>query len=217
MKLVIADDHAVVRTGFSMILNYQEDMEVVATAADGIEAYQMVAKHKPDVLIMDLSMPPGESGLIATGKISEDFKETKILILTMFDDEEYLFHVLRNGAKGYILKNAPDEELIHAVRTVYKDEMYIDSKVTSALVNELVNPSNQSDTNSNDPFKILSQRELEILPLIAKGYGNKDIAEKLFVSVKTIEAHKARIMDKLNLKSRPELVEYAMKKKLLDF
>ncbi|MBF0826124.1 response regulator transcription factor, partial [Muribacter muris] len=90
------------------------------------------------VLIMDLSMPPGESGLIATGKISEDFKETKILILTMFDDEEYLFHVLRNGAKGYILKNAPDEELIHAVRTVYKDEMYIDSKVTSALVNELV-------------------------------------------------------------------------------
>lgn len=217
MKLVIADDHAVVRTGFSMILNYQEDMEVVATAADGIEAYQMVAKHKPDVLIMDLSMPPGESGLIATGKISEDFKETKILILTMFDDEEYLFHVLRNGAKGYILKNAPDEELIHAVRTVYKDEMYIDSKVTSALVNELVNPSNQSDTNSNDPFKILSQRELEILPLIAKGYGNKDIAEKLFVSVKTIEAHKARIMDKLNLKSRPELFEYAMKKKLLDF
>ena len=217
MKLVIADDHAVVRTGFSMILNYQEDMEVVATAADGIEAYQMVAKHKPDVLIMDLSMPPGESGLIATGKISEDFKETKILILTMFDDEEYLFHVLRNGAKGYILKNAPDEELIHAVRTVYKDEMYIDSKVTSALVNELVNPSNQSDTNSNDPFKIVSQRELEILPVIAKGYGNKDIAEKLFVSVKTIEAHKARIMDKLNLKSRPELVEYAMKKKLLDF
>lgn len=217
MKLVIADDHAVVRTGFSMILNYQEDMEVVATAADGIEAYQMVAKHKPDVLIMDLSMPPGESGLIATGKISEDFKETKILILTMFDDEEYLFHVLRNGAKGYILKNAPDEELIHAVRTVYKDEMYIDSKVTSALVNELVNPSNQSETNSNDLFKILSQRELEILPLIAKGYGNKDIAEKLFVSVKTIEAHKARIMDKLNLKSRPELVEYAMKKKLLDF
>ncbi|GGI40951.1 nitrate respiration regulation response regulator NreC [Mammaliicoccus stepanovicii] len=217
MKLVIADDHAVVRTGFSMILNYQEDMEVVATAADGIEAYQMVAKHKPDILIMDLSMPPGESGLIATGKISEDFKDTKILILTMFDDEEYLFHVLRNGAKGYILKNAPDEELIHAVRTIYKGEMYIDSKVTSSLVNELVNPTNQDEFKAKDPFKVLSQRELEILPLIAKGYGNKDIAEKLFVSVKTIEAHKSRIMEKLNLKSRPELVEYALKKKLLDF
>ncbi|MEX6013927.1 nitrate respiration regulation response regulator NreC [Mammaliicoccus sciuri] len=214
MKIVIADDHAVVRTGFSMILNYQEDMEVVATAADGIEAYQMVAKHSPDVLIMDLSMPPGESGLIATGKISDDFKQTKILILTMYDDEEYLFHVLRSGAKGYILKNAPDEELIHAVRTIYRGDMYIDSKVTSSLVNELFNHQDNSDQSNSDPFKILSQRELEILPLIAKGYGNKEIAEKLFVSVKTIEAHKARIMDKLGLKSRPELVEYAMKKKL---
>ncbi len=217
MKIVIADDHAVVRTGFSMILNYQEDMEVVATAADGIEAYQMVAKHSPDVLIMDLSMPPGESGLIATGKIAEDFKQTKILILTMFDDEEYLFHVLRSGAKGYILKNAPDEELIHAVRTIYIGDMYIDSKVTSSLVNELFNHQDNNEQSTSDPFKILSQRELEILPLIAKGYGNKEIAEKLFVSVKTIEAHKARIMDKLGLKSRPELVEYAMKKKLLDF
>ncbi|CAG7912879.1 MULTISPECIES: nitrate respiration regulation response regulator NreC [Mammaliicoccus] len=217
MNIVIADDHAVVRTGFSMILNYQEDMEVVATAADGIEAYQMVAKYSPDVLIMDLSMPPGESGLIATGKISDDFKQTKILILTMYDDEEYLFHVLRSGAKGYILKNAPDEELIHAVRTIYRGDMYIDSKVTSSLVNELFNHQDNSDQSTSDPFKILSQRELEILPLIAKGYGNKEIAEKLFVSVKTIEAHKARIMDKLGLKSRPELVEYAMKKKLLDF
>lgn len=104
MKIVIADDHAVVRTGFSMILNYQEDMEVVATAADGLEAFQVVATHKPDVLIMDLSMPPGESGLIATGKIKDAFPETNILILTMYDDDEYLFHVLKNGANGYILK-----------------------------------------------------------------------------------------------------------------
>ncbi|SUN00026.1 Two-component response regulator [Staphylococcus warneri] len=104
MKIVIADDHAVVRTGFSMILNYQEDMEVVATAADGVEAYQKVMEFKPDVLLMDLSMPPGESGLIATSKIHESFPETKILILTMYDDEEYLFHVLRNGEKLYFEK-----------------------------------------------------------------------------------------------------------------
>ena len=141
MKIVIADDHAVVRTGFSMI----EDMEVVATAADGVEAYQKVMEYKPDVLIMDLSMPPGESGLIATSKISESFPETKILILTMYDDEEYLFHVLRNGAKGYILKNSPDEQLILAVRTVYKGETYIDMKLTTSLVNEFVNVSNQDE------------------------------------------------------------------------
>ncbi|PTG51940.1 DNA-binding response regulator [Staphylococcus chromogenes] len=216
MKIVIADDHAIVRTGFSMILNFQEDMEVVGTAADGVEAYQMVMKYEPDVLIMDLSMPPGESGLIATSKILDSFPKTKILILTMYDDEEYLFHVLRSGARGYILKNAPDEQLLLAIRTVYKGETFIDPKMTTSLVKEFVQSSDDA-SYSNDPFKILSKRELEILPLIAKGYGNKDIAEKLFVSVKTVEAHKTRIMDKLNLKSKPELVEYALKKKLLDF
>ncbi|MEB7825028.1 nitrate respiration regulation response regulator NreC [Staphylococcus chromogenes] len=216
MKIVIADDHAVVRTGFSMILNFQEDMEVVGTAADGVEAYQMVMKYEPDVLIMDLSMPPGESGLIATSKILDSFPKTKILILTMYDDEEYLFHVLRSGARGYILKNAPDEQLLLAISTVYKGETFIDPKMTTSLVKEFVQSSDDA-SYSNDPFKILSKRELEILPLIAKGYGNKDIAEKLFVSVKTVEAHKTRIMDKLNLKSKPELVEYALKKKLLDF
>lgn len=216
MRIVIADDHAVVRTGFSMILNFQEDMEVVGTAADGVEAYQKVMEHAPDVLIMDLSMPPGESGLIATSKILDSFPNTKILILTMYDDEEYLFHVLRSGASGYILKNAPDEQLLLAIRTVYQGETYIDPKMTTSLVKEFVHSSNDGEY-SNDPFKVLSKRELEILPLIAKGYGNKDIAEKLFVSVKTVEAHKTRIMDKLNLKSKPELVEYALKKELLDF
>ena len=102
MRIVIADDHAVVRTGFTMILNYQEDMEVVGTAADGVEAYQKVMKYKPDVLIMDLSMPPGESGLIATSKITESFPDTKILILTMYDDEEYLFHALIKSYKGLL-------------------------------------------------------------------------------------------------------------------
>ena len=218
VKIVIADDHAVVRTGFSMILNYQEDMEVVATAADGVEAYQKVLEYNPEVLILDLSMPPGECGLVATSRFSESFPETKILILTMYDDEEYLFHVLKSGAKGYILKNAPDEQLILAVRTVYKGETYVDMKMTTSLVNEFINQSHQEEVSySSDPFKILSKRELEILPLIAKGYGNKDIAEKLFVSVKTVEAHKTHIMNKLNLKSKPELVEYALKKKLLEF
>lgn len=215
MKIVIADDHAIVRSGFSMILNYQSDMEVVALAADGIEAYRMVAKHQPDILILDLSMPPGESGLIATGKIKEDFPLTKILILTMHDDEEYLFYVLKNGASGYMLKNAPDEELLLAIRTIYTGGTYIHPKMATSLVREFVNKD--QNIKQADPFELLSKREIEVLPLIAKGYGNKEIAQKLFISVKTVEAHKAKIMGKLNLKSRPELVEYAMKKKLLNF
>lgn len=215
MKIVIADDHAIVRSGFSMILNFQPDMEVIGTAADGIEAYAAVAKKKPDILIMDLSMPPGESGLIATGKIKEDYPDTKILILTMHDDEEYLFHMLRSGASGYVLKNAPDEELLLAIRTVYAGGTYIHPKMATSLVREFI--KNDKSTSPDDPFELLSKRELEILPLIAKGYGNKEVAEKLFLSVKTVEAHKAKLMEKLNLKSRPELVEYALRKKLLEF
>jgi two-component system, NarL family, response regulator NreC len=215
MKIIIADDHAVVRSGFMHILNFQSDMEVVATAADGLEAYSMVAKHRPDVLLLDLSMPPGESGLIATGKINEDFPETKILILTMHDDEEYLFHVLKNGASGYVLKNAPDGELLAAVRTVYAGDTYIHPAMATSLVREFV--KNGSEVVEDDPFKILTKREIEVLPLAAKGFGNKEIAEKLYISVKTVEAHKARIMEKLQLKSRPELVEYALRKKLLNF
>ncbi|MEK4563966.1 response regulator transcription factor [Alkalihalobacillus sp. FSL R5-0424] len=216
MRIIIADDHAIVRSGFSMILNYQDDMEVIGLCADGIEAYQMVAKYEPDLLLMDLSMPPGESGLIATGKIKEDFPQTKILILTMHDDDEYLFHVLKNGASGYMLKNAPDEELLLAIRTIHNGGTYIHPNMTTSLVRELVN-HHEPLTNPNDPFHVLSNRELEILPLIAKGYGNKDIAHKLYISVKTVEAHKAKIMEKLHLKSRPELVEYALKNKLLTF
>ena len=215
MKIVIADDHAIVRSGFSMILNFQPDMEVIGTAADGIEAYAAVAKNQPDILIMDLSMPPGESGLIATGKIKEDFPDTKILFLTMHYDEEYLFHILKSGASGYVLKNAPDEELLLAIRTIYAGGTYIHPKMATSLVREFI--KNDKSADSEDPFELLSKRELEILPLIAKGYGNKEVAEKLFISVKTVEAHKAKIMEKLQLKSRPELVEYALRKKLLEF
>ncbi|HSP22966.1 MAG TPA: response regulator transcription factor [Planococcus sp. (in: firmicutes)] len=215
MKIVIADDHAIVRSGFSMILNFQEDMEVIAMAADGIEAYQMVAKHQPDVLLLDLSMPPGESGLVATGKIKEDFPETKILVLTMHDDEEYLFHVLKNGASGYMLKSAPDEELLQAIRIIHSGGTYIHPTMATSLVRELQNKDHKA--KESDPFELLSKREIEVLPLVAKGYGNKEIAQKLFISVKTVEAHKAKIMEKLHLKSRPELVEYVLKKKLLNF
>jgi two-component system, NarL family, response regulator NreC len=195
------------------ILNYQDDMEVVATAADGLEAYDLVAKHRPDLLLMDLSMPPGESGLIATGKINEDFPETKILILTMHDDEEYLFHVLKNGASGYVLKNSPDKELFSAIRIIYEGGTYIHPAMATSLVREFI----KKDGVETDPFKILTKREIEVLPLVAKGYGNKEIAEKLYISVKTVEAHKSKIMEKLQLKSRPELVEYALKKKFLNF
>ncbi|WP_434121989.1 response regulator [Salinicoccus roseus] len=216
MKIVIADDHAVVRTGFSMLINYQPDMEVVGTAADGRQAFEKVKELGPDVLLMDLSMPPGESGLFAASRIHDAFPDIMILILTMYDDEEYITHTFRSGAKGYILKNSPDEELIKAIRKVHDGERYIDPVLMDENMEKLLNDEEVPE-KLGEPFSILTKRELEILPLVAKGYGNKDIAEMLFVSVKTVEAHKARIMEKLSLSTRPELVEYAMKKKLIDF
>lgn len=216
MKIVIADDHAVVRTGFSMLINYQPDMEVVGTAADGRQAFEKVKELGPDVLLMDLSMPPGESGLFAASRIYDAFPDINILILTMYDDEEYITHTFRSGAKGYILKNSPDEELIKAIRKIHEGERYIDPVLMDENMEKLLNDEEVPE-KLGEPFRILTKRELEILPLVAKGYGNKDIAEMLFVSVKTVEAHKARIMEKLGLSTRPELVEYAMKKKLVDF
>lgn len=214
MKIVVADDHAVVRSGFSMILNFQPDMEVIGTAADGLEAYAVVAECRPDVLIMDISMPPGEGGLEAAKKIKEDFPDTKILILTMNDDEEYLFHLLKNGASGYVLKSTPEEELLYAIRTVHAGDIYIHPKMVKSLVREWMKGDHTE--RGQDPLELLSKREIEVLPLIAKGYGNKEIAEQLFISVKTVEAHKAKIMEKLNIKSRSELVTYVMKRKLFD-
>ena len=216
MNIVIADDHAVVRTGFSMLIDYQPDMKVIGTAADGRQAFDKVNELRPDVLLLDLSMPPGESGLFAASRITEAFPEIKVLILTMYDDEEYITHTFKSGAHGYILKNSPDDELISAIRTIYNGKRYIDPVLMDEDMERLLK-NDQDPEHSNEPFNILTKRELEILPLIAKGYGNKDIAGMLFVSVKTIEAHKSRIMEKLELTSRPELVEYAMKKKLMDF
>src|SRR5699024_2199460 len=189
-------------------------MKVIATAADGREAYDLVSEHAPDIVLLDLSMPPGESGLITTGRIKEDFPETKIIILTMYAEEEYLYNVLKSGASGYVLKKAPDEELLTAIRTVYAGGTYIDPAMATSVVAEYVKNSTISQENA---YQSLSPRELEVLPLAAKGYTNKEIAEMLYISVKTVEAHKSNIMSKLNLSGRPELIEYALKKRLLDF
>jgi two-component system, NarL family, response regulator NreC len=215
IQVVIADDHAIVRSGLSMLINAQEDIEVVGMATDGGEAVDLALKLRPHIILMDLSMPPGENGLSATMRLRELAPEIGVLVLTMHDDEEYLFRVLQAGASGYILKSAPDIDLIVAIRTVYKGDAYLYPSATKTLIQEFMQRVQKGvDT---DYFNVLTEREQEILVLVAKGYANKEIAEKLCVSVKTIETHKTKIMEKLQLKTRPELVRYAMKKGLLDF
>jgi len=214
IRVLIADDHAVVRSGLAMLINSQQDMQVVGVAADGKEAVELGVKLLPHVALMDLSMPPGENGLIATARLKELLPETQVLILTMHDDEEYLFQALKAGAVGYILKNALDFDLLKAIRTVHRGESYLYPSAAKSLIEGFLRQGNKDA--EFEPLQLLTEREIQTLRLVAMGYANKDIAGQLCLSVKTVEAYKARIMEKLHLKTRPEMVKYAMKKGLLD-
>jgi two-component system response regulator NreC len=215
IRLLIVDDHAIVRSGLSTLLNDHQTIEVIGEAADGDEAIAKALELKPNVVLMDLSMPHGKDGLTATAELKQKMADIAILILTMHDDDEYLFRSIHAGASGYILKNAPHEELLSAIHSVALGNAYLYPTATKRLMSEYVERLKSGD--SSDVFSSLSEREKEILGWVAKGYSNKEIAEHLIISVKTVETHKSNLMEKLNLKTRPELVKFAMKKGLLNF
>ena len=212
ISVVIADDHEVVRSGFKLILEKNPDIKVVGEAAEGTQAYALVARERPDILLLDISMPPGQSGLIACEEISRDFPDTKILIVTMYAEPEYLYFTLRGGASGYLLKNASTAEMHEAIDAVMAGETYVHPKMADILKDYLSENGKEELT----ALQLLTTRELEILQLLAKGYTNKEISEKVYLSVKTIESHRAKIYSKLGLKSRADLVDFALKHKLLN-
>lgn len=211
IRIVLADDHEVVRSGFKLILEKDPQMKVVGEAAEGTQAYAVVAREKPDVLLLDLSMPPEQSGLVACEEISRDFPNVKIIILTMYEEPEYLYYTLRSGAKGYIVKSASSDEFLSAIRTVVEGGSYIHPRM-AAILTRYVSEGGRPD---GTVLQQLSPRELEILQLLAKGFTNREISQKIFLSVKTIEAHRAKIYQKLNFKTRADLVDFALKHKLL--
>lgn len=215
IKLLLADDHAVVRSGLRMLLDSNPELEVIGEAADGDEAIQAALALRPDVVLMDLNMPPGKDGLTATAELKKQLPELAVLILTMHDDDEYLFRAIHAGASGYVLKNAPHEELLAAIRSVASGQAYLSPASTKRLMAQYVESAKRKD--AEDSYEALSEREKEIVSLIAKGYSNKEVAEQLVISVKTVETHKSNIMEKLGLKTRPDLVKYALKKGLLHF
>ncbi|MEG0071198.1 MAG: response regulator transcription factor [Raoultibacter sp.] len=213
MTVVIADDHAVVRSGFALLLEQADGIEVVGTAADGVEAYNAILTYKPTILLLDISMPPGQSGLIACKKITHDFPETHVVILTMFEDSEYLFYTLRGGAAGYILKSASSDDVVCAIRTVAAGGTYISPSMAENLRQR---HTDREKPDNASPYEVLSNRELEVLTALAKGYTNKEIADMLFISIKTVETHRTNIYAKLGIASRSELVSIALKHKLLN-
>ncbi|MFC7060983.1 response regulator [Halobacillus seohaensis] len=214
IKVLLVDDHAVVRMGLNLLLDSQENMVVVGEASEGEEAIEKAQQLQPDVILMDLSMPHGKDGLTATSELKKLLPETFILILTMHDDEEYLFRAIQTGASGCVLKSAPHSELISAIQSVSTGNAYLHPSATKKLMEEYLG---SVKNNGSDLFEILSEREKEILTLIAKGYANREIGEKLIISVKTVETHKSNLMEKLQMRTRPELVDYALKKGLLGY
>ncbi|CAH1202226.1 Oxygen regulatory protein NreC [Paenibacillus allorhizoplanae] len=215
LKILVVDDHAVVRSGLMMLLHGKHNIEVIGEAADGEEGIQAAQLLKPDVVLMDLNMPTGMDGLTATTELRRLMPDLAILILTMHDDDEYLFRAIHVGASGYILKSAPHEELLTAIRSVAAGNAYLYPTATKRLMNEYIERLKHGE--NTDTFESLSEREREVLALIAKGFSNKEIAEQLILSVKTVESHKSNVMEKLGLKTRPELVKFAVKKGLLNF
>lgn len=215
LKVLVVDDHAVVRSGLMMLLHGKHNIEVIGEAADGEEGIQAAQLLKPDVVLMDLNMPSGMDGLTATTELRRLMPDLAILILTMHDDDEYLFRAIHVGASGYILKSAPHEELLTAIRSVAAGNAYLYPTATKRLMNEYIERLKHGE--NTDTYEALSEREREVLALIAKGFSNKEIAEQLIISVKTVESHKSNVMEKLGLKTRPELVKFAVKKGLLNF
>jgi two-component system response regulator NreC len=189
-------------------------MDVVGEASEGNEGIEKALEIQPDVILMDLSMPHGKDGLSATSELKKQLPKTAILILTMHDDEEYLFRAIQAGASGCVLKSAPHDELISAIKSVYNGNAYLNPSATKRLMDEYLDNVKQGST---DMYQLLSDREKEVLTLVAKGYSNKEIAEQLIISVKTVETHKGNLMEKLQMKTRPELVTYALKKGLLGY
>jgi len=208
IRILLADDHSLVRQGFRMILEAQPDMEIVGQAGNGREAVEISAKLHPDIVIMDVAMPD-LNGIEATRRIMESAPRTRILALSMHKDSVYVREVLRAGARGYLLKDSGDADLVAAVRAIAKGEGYLSPSVSDAVLSDY-------RRHVTDPLDLLSSREREVLQMIAEGKTNKEIATSLNLSVYTVEAHRGRIMEKLNLHSTSELVRFALRSGLID-
>lgn len=213
IRLLLVDDHAVIRSGLRMLLQSQPDMRIVAEAETGNQAVQMMHRHEPDVVLMDIQMPD-MNGIEATKKIKAIRGETAVLALTMHEDDQYFFAMLQAGASGYVPKRAAPDELVSAIRTVYRGEVFLYPSLASRLVQTYLGQSPEEE--ENETLDKLTPREKEVLTLIAEGLTNPEIAEKLVISVKTVDRHRENIMQKLNLHSRVDLVKYAIKQGLIN-
>jgi two-component system response regulator NreC len=214
IRVLIADDHAVLRAGLNKLLSAEPEIEVVGEADDSDETIARTIELAPDVLLLDIAMP-GVGGIEVIREIKNRKLPVIILVLTMHEDEGYLREALKVGATGYIPKKAAETELISAIRAVHRGEIFIYPSLTKSLVEEVIHHRTVDKEIPSDSYERLSQREREVLRLVAQGYTNQQVADRLFLSIKTVETYKARVMEKLSLNGRAELVRYALQRGLL--
>ena len=212
IRLVLVDDHEVVRTGLRMLLEHQPDMEIVGEASTGAEALEMAAQMKPDVIVMDITLPD-ISGIEATRRIKQSQPDSAIVALTIHEDEQYFFEMLQAGAAGYVPKRAAPEDLINSIRAAYNEEIYLYPSLAKALVSDFIS---RSHTGTEDlTLGELTPREAEVLELLAEGLLNDEIAEQLVISPHTVARHRENLMRKLGLHSKSELVKYAIRRGII--
>lgn len=208
IKILMVDDHAVLRDGIRALLGIHDDMEIVGEASEGREAVVKAQELSPDIVVMDIAMP-GMEGLEATRRITKKYPKVKVLILTQYNNREYILSAIKAGAAGYVPKRALGSELVSAIRAVHKGESFLYPSAATALIQDYLHQVEE------EPYDTLTGREREILKLIAEGHTSRDIANMLFISLKTVLGHRTKIMKKLDLHNRTELIKYAMRKGLV--
>jgi DNA-binding NarL/FixJ family response regulator len=213
IRVLIADDHAIVREGVKRILTAEPDLEVVGEAEDGLQAVEQAKKLKPDVAVLDISMP-GMNGIEATKQIRAALPLTHTLALTMHEDDSYVFQLLKAGASGYVLKRAAATDLVQAIRAARRGQAFLYPSVAKVVVADYLKRVETGE--GRETYDGLTDREKEILTVVAEGATNQEIAQKLYISVKTVQTHRAHIMEKLNLHDRTMLVRYAIRKGLIE-
>ena len=211
-RILVADDHAIVRQGLRLILDGQPDMEVVGEAGDGAESVQLAQELDPHLTVLDVSMPR-LTGIQAAHQLSRLAPGVRILMLSMHDNEQYFFEALRAGASGYVLKSAVDRDLLEGCRAAMRGEPFFYAGAVRALVRDHLERARQGERLSGDP---LTERELEIVKLIAEGHTSRQIAELLFISERTVERHRENILEKLDMRDRVELTRYAIRRGLIE-
>ena len=210
--VLLADDHTVVRSGLKMVLDAQPDIQVVAEAGDGAEAIEKALSPEVDLAILDVAMPR-MTGLQAAAELNKRRPDLRVLILSMYDDERYFFEALKAGASGYVLKSAANRDLVEAIRAAMRGEPFLDPAAVTALIRDYLERARSGETVPEDP---LTPREQEVVKLIAEGHTSEEIADTLVISKKTVERHRANVLEKLGMRNRVELTRYAIRRGLVE-